>query len=398
MREVYVDELEEAIETWGEVRGETCDWGRYREFQSRGLKWFLESSLREAVRRKLGVNWHVRSKDRRGQRNGFYVRRLVTPWGSVDVMVPRLRDGSYEHGLWDSKGLLIQPARDLILETYLSGASTRRVGEVLEDVLGHKVSASTVSSICEGLDKLVRQYWRLPIEDHWEYLLLDGIVVKNRSAVGAEKRFVLVALGISGSGKKQILSFKQTESESEVCWNSFLEDLGRRGLEGKNLKLISTDGGTGLIAAVESMWPSVPRQRCWVHKIRNVSDKLRKRNQKACLDGAKLIYLAPNRTEAVKRFRAWRDKWSKEEPRAVACLEADIEEMLEFFGVPEDFRKRVRTTNPIERVFREVRRRTRTISCFTNRRSVDRMLYAVLTYQNRKWDEAYRPKQFTHNA
>ncbi len=398
MREVYFEDLEEAIATWGEVRGETCDWGRYREFQSRGLKWFLESSLQEAVTRKLGVAWHVRSKDRRGQRNGFYVRRLVTPWGGVEVMVPRLRDGSYEHGLWDSKGLLIQPARDLILETYLSGPSTRRVGEVLEDVLGHKVSASTVSSICEGLDKLVREYWRLPIDDHWEYLVLDGIVVKNRSAVGAEKRFVLVALGISGDGRKQILSFKQAESESEVCWSSFLEDLFSRGLEGKNLKLISTDGGRGLIAAVESLWPRVPRHRCWVHKLRNVSDKLRRRNQKACLDGAKLIYLAPNRTEAVKRFRAWRDKWSKEEPRAVACLEADIEEMLEFFGVPEDFRKRVRTTNAIERVFREVRRRTRTISCFTNRRSVDRMLYAVLTYQNRKWDEAYRPKQFTHKT
>ncbi len=398
MREVYFEDLEEAIATWGEVRGETCDWGRYREFQSRGLKWFLESSLQEAVTRKLGVAWHVRSKDRRGQRNGFYVRRLATPWGGVEVMVPRLRDGSYEHGLWDSKGLLIQPARDLILETYLSGPSTRRVGEVLEDVLGHKVSASTVSSICEGLDKLVREYWRLPIDDHWEYLVLDGIVVKNRSAVGAEKRFVLVALGISGDGRKQILSFKQAESESEVCWSSFLEDLFSRGLEGKNLKLISTDGGRGLIAAVESLWPRVPRQRCWVHKLRNVSDKLRRRNQKACLDGAKLIYLAPNRTEAVKRFRAWRDKWSKEEPRAVACLEADIEEMLEFFGVPEDFRKRVRTTNAIERVFREVRRRTRTISCFTNRRSVDRMLYAVLTYQNRKWDEAYRPKQFTHKT
>ncbi len=131
MREVYFEDLEEAIATWGEVRGETCDWGRYREFQSRGLKWFLESSLQEAVTGKLGVAWHVRSKDLCGQRNGFYVWRLVTPCGSVDVMVPRLRDGSYEHGLWDSKGLLIQPARDLILETYLSGSSTRRVGEVL---------------------------------------------------------------------------------------------------------------------------------------------------------------------------------------------------------------------------------------------------------------------------
>jgi putative transposase len=177
-----------------------------------------------------------------------------------------------------------------------------------------------------------------------------------------------------------------------------LLDLFGRGFEGKNLKLISTDGGTGLISAVESIWPHVPRQRCWAHKLRNVANKLKKCNEKACMNGAKLIYLAANRTEAAKRFRAWREKWIGVEPKAVGCLEADIEELLEFFGVPEHFQRKVRTTNPIERVFREVRRRTRTISCFTNRRSVDRMLYAVLAYQNRQWDEAYRPKQFTHKA
>ena len=231
------------------------------------------------------------------------------------------------YGLWDANGLLTAQAKDLILETYLSGPSTRRVGKLLERVLGYEVSAGTVSAICRGLDDLVRQYWRSPIDDDWEYLLLDAVVVKNRSAVGSEKR-----------------------------------------------------------------------------------------NEKACLDGARLIYLAPNCTEAAKRFRAWRDRWVELEPKAVACLEADIEDMLEFFSVPHDFQRTMRTTNPIERVFRpvpvrpglsrsisgstsgEVRRRTRTISRFTNRRSVDRMLYAVLAYQNRQWDEAYRPKQFTHKT
>lgn len=398
VREVYVDELEESIEAWSEVRGEDCPWGRYREFQLGGLKHFVESSLRDALSWRLGVGWYQRGEGRRGYRNGSYLRTLVTPYGTVEIEVPRLRNGSYEHKLWDSHGMLTGEARELVLETYLSGPSTRRVGGVLERVLGHKVSAGTVSAICQGLDGLVRRYWSSPLTDEWEYLLLDGVVVKNRSAVGAEKRCVLVAMVISKTGKKQILSFKQVESESEVCCTSFLEDLFKRGFEGKNLRLISTDGGLGLIAAVESVWPHVPRQRCWAHKLRNVANKTKKCNEKACLDGAKLIYLAPNRTEAIKRFRAWRKKWTEEEPKAVACLAADIEEMLEFFTVPEHFHKRVRTTNPIERVFREVRRRTRTISCFTNRRSVDRMLYAVLAHQNRQWDEAYRPKQFTHKA
>jgi len=398
VREVYVDELEESIAAWGEIRGEDCLWGRYREFQLNGLKHFVESSLRDALSWKLGIGWYERGEGRRGYRNGSYLRTLVTPYGKVEIEVPRLRKGSYEHRLWDAHGMLTSEARELVLETYLSGPSTRRVGGVLERVLGHKVSAGTVSAICKGLDDLVRQYWSSPLSDDWEYLLLDSVVVKNRSAVGAEKRCVLVAMGISATGKKQILSFKQVESESEVCCTSFLESLFKRGFEGKNLRLISTDGGAGLIAAVESVWPHVPRQRCWAHKLRNVANKLRKCNEKACLDGAKLIYLAPNRTEAAKRFRAWREKWIGIEPKAVTCLEADIEELLEFFAVPQHFQKKVRTTNPIERVFREVRRRTRTISCFTNRRSVDRMLYAVLAYQNKQWDEAYRPKQFTHKA
>jgi len=398
VREVYVDELEESIATWGEIRGETAIWGRYREFQARGLKWFLESSLRDAVQRKLGVRSYERSDGRRGYRNGSYLRTIVTPYGTIEVEVPRLREGSYEHGLWDANGLLTTEARELILETYLSGSSTRRVGKVLEKVLGYEVSASTVSAICQGLDNLVRQYWSSQLTDEWEYLLLDSVVVKNRSAVGAEKRCVIVAMAISGTGRKQILSFKQVESESEVCCSAFLESLARRGFEGKNLKLISTDGGTGLIAAVESVWPHIPRQRCWAHKLRNVANKVKKCNEKACLDGAKLIYLAPNRTEAAKRFRTWRKRWIELEPKAVSCLETDIEELLEFFNVPVWFQRKVRTTNPIERVFREVRRRTRTISCFTNRRSVDRMLYAVFAYQNRQWDEAFRPKQFTHKA
>mgnify|MGYP000114957688 CR=1 FL=1 len=398
MIEVYDGNVEEAIACWQEVRGESASWGEYRTHQARCLKWFVEESLKDAMNRQIGLGGYMRSAGRKGYRNGSYLRWLVTPYGTVQIEVPRLRKGSYEHKLFDAKGLLTEEARELILETYLSGPSTRRVGEVLERVLGYRVSAATVSSICQGLDKLVREYWRSEIGDEWEYLILDGVVVKNRGAVGVEKRCVLVAKGISKTGRRQILSFKQVESEAEVCWETFLADLVRRGLEGKNLKLISTDGGAGVIAAVEAIWPDVPRQRCWVHKLRNLACKLRKKNRKACLRGAKQIYMAPNRTEAVKKFKAWREEWAKEEPKAVLCLEKDIEEMLEFFSIPKAWQVTMRTTNPIERVFREVRRRLRTISCFTNRRSVDRMMYAVFAYQNRKWESTYRPKQFTHNA
>jgi len=396
--EVCTESLEEARAVWQEVRGEESAWGEFRANQQRLLKWFVESSLHDAVSRKIGVGWYMRSDGREGYRNGFYRRTLVTPYGKVDIDVPRLREGRYEHGLFDERGLLTVAARELILETYLAGASTRRVGEVLERVLGYQVSAGTVSSICKGLDKLVREFWRRDIGDDWKYLLLDGVVVKNRSVLGSEKRVILVALGVRPDGRREILSFRQVESEAEVCWQTFLEDLERRGLKGENLSLITTDGSPGLNAALKTVWPYVARQRCWVHKLRNLAVKMKRRNQKECLAGAKLIYLAPNQKEARARFIAWRNMWLKDEPKAVACLEKDIAEMLEFMSLPVDDQVMMRTTNGVERVFREVRRRTRTISCFTNRRSVDRMLFAVLSYQNRKWGAPCLSDQFTHNT
>jgi putative transposase len=396
--EVCTETLEEAIEVWQEVRGEAELWGEFRETQRARLKWFVEESLRDAVDRKIGVGWYARGDGREGHRNGFYMRTLVTPYGTENIRVPRLREGSYEHNLFDKGGMLTGEARDLILKTYLAGVSTRRVGEVLRQVLGYQVSAGTVSAICKGLDELIRRFWRRPLTDEWKYVLLDAVVVKNRSVMGAEKRVILVAVGVRPDGRREILSFRQAESEAEVCWQTFLEDLVRRGLAGENLEMVTTDGSGGLVAAVRTVWPYAVRQRCWVHKLRNMAASMKRKNQKACLDQAKLIYLAPNQLEARRRFRDWRDRWIEEEPRAVACLEKDIEEMLSFLLVPEEDQVMMRTTNRIERVFREVRRRTRTISCFTNRRSVDRMLFAVLTYQNRRWGAPCHSAVFTHKA
>lgn len=221
-------------------------------------------------------------------------------------------------------------------------------------------------------------------------MIFDAIVIKNKSAIGSEKRYVLVAVGVDVEGNREIVAFKQVESESEVAWESFILDLFNRGLAGEHLELITTDGNKGLIAAIGTVWPHVRRQRCWFHKQQNIATKVRKKNQAECLAGTRKIYQARSRTEAVARFREWAARWEDEEPKAVSCLKADIEELLAVFDIPEEHRIKMRTTNMIERVFREVRRRTRPMNCFTNRRSVDRMLYAILTRQNKLW-KAGRP-------
>lgn len=398
MTEVYADSIEEAIAAWQEVRGEGAAWGEYREFANRGLRYFVEESLKDVVSRKIGASWYARSDGRTGHRNGYYQRLLVTPYGSVTVQVPRLRDGSYEHELFGRQKMFTEEVGRLVMDSYLAGISARRVGEVLERVLGYKISAGTVSEICKGLDGLVREYWRRPITDRWRYLIFDAIVVKNRSAVGSEKRYVLVCIGIDPQGNREILSFKQVESESEVAWETFVQNLVNRGLAGEHLELITTDGNAGLIAALDTAWPYAPRQRCWFHKQGNIASKVRKRNQALCLEGVRRIYYSKSRTDAVRNFRAWVERWKDEEPKAVACLVKDIEDLLSVFDIPEENRKMMRTTNMIERVFREVRRRIRPMNCFTNRRSVDRMLYAILARQNRLWSEGRPLPHSTHSA
>ncbi|MGH2669862.1 MAG: IS256 family transposase, partial [bacterium] len=219
----------------------------------------------------------------------------------------------------------------------------------------------------------------------YHVLFLDGVTMTVKDALGTTKRRVLVAYGLTVFGQRVLLSFRQAASESQACWEAFLNDLYRRGLLGTELRLVVTDGCKGLHAALEVVYPYVKRQRCWVHKLRNVATKLPRTVQPACLQEAKTIYQAPTRREAVHRFHGWERHWHATAPKAVACLRADLEELLTFLDFPVAQRVKLRTTNVIERCFREVRRRTRPIGCFTNAASCDRIIYAVFHRLNTLW-------------
>ncbi len=158
-----------------------------------------------------------------------------------------------------------------------------------------------------------------------------------------------------------------------------------------------SDGGSGLTAALPQIYPQVKHQRCWAHKLRNIAEKVRKIDERRVLSGAKRIYLAPHRRSAMQAFRRWRDRWINQYPEAVRCLERDLETLLTFFDVPPETRDHIRTTNYIERSFKEVRRRTRPISCFANAGSCERIMYAVFVYLNSKW-ESNPLIEFAHNS
>jgi putative transposase len=362
------------------------------------LTGLLEGALEEEMVTLLGASRYRRTEARRGYRNGFYERDLATQIGIVTaIRVPRARGLGGERAVFDRYQRRQGEVDRLIRDTFLRGVSTREVGRVLQGLLGEPVSAQTVSRVARSLDEEVRRFHEAPLADDVVYLLLDGVSLRVKTAGGVKRRLVLCAYGISLGGERRLLDFRLARSESQASWEAFLNALRERGLLGQHLKLVVTDGCPGLHTALEVVYPYVPLQRCWAHKLRNVANLLKRSQREACLEGARAIYEARTRRDAIRAFWAWSRRWRDEAPRAVACLERDLHELLAHFSCPAAHRRKVRTTNVIERCFREVRRRTRPMSCFTNDASCERIIYAVMAHLNQRWEE--KPlHEFTHKS
>lgn len=270
---------------------------------------------------------------------------------------------------------------------FLSGVSTRKVSDVLGALCGERLSASKVSTVVKELDQAVRDFANRPIPDEVVFLFLDALSVRIRFGLKAKKVKLLVAYGITADGTRQLLSFQRAKSESYACWKTFVDNLQVRGLKGKSLKLIVMDGAVPLWAAVEEVYPFVAHQLCWVHKLRNVAKYCPKSLRQECVRQAAQIMYAPSGVLAAKRFRAWKQRWQDKIPKAVACLERDFDKLIPVFEFPEAIRKMIRTTNVIERCFREVRRRLTVMGYFQNSHSCDRIVYAIFHYWNIKWQQ-----------
>jgi transposase-like protein len=373
-------------ELWREFNRSCRDlWEFQNEALKRMKKRLLEESLEMEREELVLCGSHERTGVRRDYRNGYYTRWVLTRLGMVEVRVPRLRHLKVRSRVLKRYQRRESEIDEVLKRVFLYGVSTRLAGDAVRPLLGEGVSAQTISAIARGLDAEVQRYHRKPIEDTYLYLFLDGIFLKTKTGYGAKKKVVLVAYGITVSGRREIIDFMVTNAESEVKWEGFLSRLWQRGLKGELLSLIVTDGNTGLHNAIDRVYPHVRRQRCWAHKLRNVANRLPKAHRDACIKEARPIYDAKDRKEAVLRYRQWAMKWRGVAPDAVRCLCEDLEDLLQVYTCPKEIRIKLRTTNVIERVFREVRRRTRPMSCFNNVDSIERIIFAVLSRQNDKW-------------
>ena len=356
--------------------------------RSRGLlKKAIEMSVLKEFEEYIEVRRYRHSQRRKDWRNGYRRRGLLSTWGAIEeIRVPRSRRGEFRPRTFERYKRVQGSVNDGILKMFLMGISTRKVADVLQALFGYTLSAGYVSKLAKRLNDEVRRFFDRPLTDDFVYLFLDGIVVKVRDVSRSVKRTIFVAYGIRKNGSRELINFRIGKSEGKGAWGSFLENLRVRGLRGSNLKLIISDGSQGLWSAAREIYPFVDHQLCWVHKLRNVANKCPKRYLEECIRGARQIYLSPTIKIAMRVFRGWERTWRERVPQAVACLARDIDKLLQFLKCPPEHHRIIRTTNIIERLFREMRRRLKVMGTFPNIASAKRMTFGLFTYYNTRWE------------
>jgi len=357
------------------------------------VKASLEAGLEAQRDALIGVGPHARGPGRADYRNGCYWRKsFQTALGRIaQLRIPRCRRRSLVQALAAQLRRTRGAFEAKVVEMFLKGLSVRSIGPVLDGLLGLSLSPGQVSRLARQWDRQVEAFHRRPLADRYVYLFFDGIHLKRRATPrlfrglsARTRKVVLVAYGITAQGRKELIGYRLEDSEAEAGWRRLLGGLWRRGLAGAAVQLIVTDGGRGLLAALDDYYPETPRQRCWFHKLSNVLTKVRKKHLAACLQGLRRVYQAASRREAEQAYQAWARQWVGCEPAAVRCVEGDLEPLLAFFHMPKAHWRMLRTTNAIERCFREVRRRTRAIGCFVNDASLERMIYGLFRFMNEK--------------
>jgi transposase-like protein len=247
--------------------------------------------------------------------------------------------------------------------------------------------------LAKKLDAEAAAFHSRPVKDHYVYLRLDGLHLKargeklsptRRRKFRPRKRIVLVAYGVTEAGINELIDFTLVDGESADDCGKFLWNLYHRGLHGEKLRLMVSDRGGGLTAAAEEVYPAVAKQACWFHKIANVLTHFYQADQPECMAGLRAIYDAANSKAARSAWREWAARWRRAYPKAVVCVEKDLERLLAVYALPKAHWKMMRTTNAIERCFREVRRRTDAIGTFLDDASINRLVYGLFAYLNAK--------------
>jgi putative transposase len=344
------------------------------------LNQVLEAQVAEHVR----AEPYERTVERRGYRNGYKPRQLTTRVGTLALRVPQVRDGSFSPELFERYQRSEQALVCTLMEMVVNGVSTRKVAQITEELCGKAFSKSTVSDLCHGLDPLVSDWnERSLAAQRYPFVLVDALVLKIREGGRVRARSALLAIGVNETGYREILGLQLGDSESEHSWVDYFVWLKGRGLSG--VDLIVSDSHGGLVNAVRLQFQGASWQRCQTHLSANVSAATPKALQDAVHRRVRAIFEAPDAETARLLLDKFSVDFAQQAPAAVATLERGFDDATAVLALPALYRQRLRTTNAVERLNEEVRRRERVIRIFPNRESVIRLLGALLMEQDEAW-------------
>ncbi len=348
-----------------------------RALAQSAVRTVVELVMREELDAFIGAAWGESSPKRKGYRNGTYTRDLATSTGRLEeIEVPRDRAGQFHTQAFERYSRYEPHIAEGLTQMFVSGVSAHKVGEVAQTLMGVAPSASTISRLNQSLTQQFDAWRERPLQEHWRVLYLDGVHFSIRHGDQADSTIILTALGVDLTGNKEVLALRACAEESKDGWVCLLQDLRRRGAT--QIDLIVTDGHDGLLAAVKELFSATPRQRCLVHKQRNVLNAIPKRERgevQAELGG---IWSQPTKQEAVTHLAAFKAKYSKRYPEAVRSLAEDEENTLTFYAFPASMHRHIQTTNAIESLFSNMRQRTDQIDVFTTETSCLAIVWATM--------------------
>src|SRR2546428_836835 len=341
------------------------------------MRVLIEAVMREELEQCLGAEWGECTPERKGYRNGYYTRDLVTKTGRIeDLSVPRDREGQFHTQVFERYGRYEPEVAEALTEMFVSGTSTHKVGSVAEKLMGAAPSSSAVSRLNHTLTEQY-EIWRVrPLFSHYRILYLDGIHFRVRHGTQTDSTIILTALGVDLEGNKDVLALRACAEEDKDGWSCLLQDLRSRGAT--QIDLIVTDGHEGLLAAVSALFSATPRQRCVVHKQRNVLNAIPHRERKEVSAELAGIFKQEKKEDAVLNLAAFKAKYQKRYPEAIRSLCEDEEHLLTFYAFPQVMHRYIRTTNAIESFFSNVGQRTDQIDAFTTETSCLTIVWAVM--------------------
>jgi putative transposase len=349
------------------------------------IRMILECLLEEEVKEMVGARRYERLGSRKDHLNGTYLRRLLTSMGSIEVTVPRTRLSGSPSGVVGRYKRRTQDLDDLMTTAYVQGVSTRDMRKLGEALMGEGVSRSTVSRATKVLGERVEALRRAPIEEPIPYLYLDATFLDARWARSVENVSALVAYGVDSSGHRRLLGISIGAEESEQSWAELLGQLCERGLSG--VELVIADEHRGLGNAVRRHLPEARRQRCIVHLERNVLTKAPHRLRARLAKQLRLIFDAASAAEAKRRLGEFASGLGRQVPEALRCLEHGFEAATHFYAFPKEHWVRIRSTNGLERLHGEIKRRIRSIGAFPDRQSALRLVTAVALETTQVWSD-----------